>query len=138
MRATYAFAVETAKLPLATFCFSWQLTAHSPQPGSPLPGFWVLAGHGNLTSQLPEGAPTGFAFAFALRTQKKKAVKPKAESRKGKPLASGTTRRPFLLPTAHREAISGREQELNSLDQEATPGRRNVFRRSVRCSKPKL
>jgi hypothetical protein len=45
-------------------------------------------------------------------------------------------KQPVAPPDAppYREAISGREQEL---DQEATPGRRIFFRRSIR-SKPNL
>jgi hypothetical protein len=53
-----------------------------------------------------------------------------AKKKKQKEIASGTTAR---RPPPYREAILGRKQELG---QEATPGRRNFFRRSIR-SKPK-
>jgi hypothetical protein len=49
------------------------------------------------------------------------------KSRKKQPVAP-----PDASP--YRKAISGRKQEL---DQEATPGRRNFFHRTIR-SKPKL
>jgi hypothetical protein len=84
--------------------------------------------YGNLAFRRSCQCPVGTQRAH----QRTEFASARKKGRKKEPVAPPDA--PPLLTATYREAISGRKHEL---DQEATPGRRNFFYRSIR-SKPKL